>query len=173
MCVCRSINESETSAHNPVSLSQTNPLDPLSCSQGTIRRTMNIMGILSAVKTLIYSFMHAHAEAPACPLDAFPVLKCDASAPRPSDNTRTGSEGYEVYRNNAGRAAGPVEQRLLQLRLRWAIRRIHQGLIIPLQRKCELKMFVVLRLQYLYRRRNRIRAAITIQKFVRHRILLD
>jgi len=113
-------------------------------------------------------FMHVH-EGPSCV--GIPIMRLESSSSYNNQGTAHIGSGYEVSRASGGRALGAAEQRLMELRLRWALRRIHERLIIPLHRRCEMRLFLALRMQFLYRRRrSRIRAAITIQKFVRNRI---
>ena len=97
-------------------------------------------------------------------------VKCESDQNYNSEK-RAGNEGdFEVSRAGGatGRGVRQIEQRILELRLRWALRRIQQRMVYSFQRRCEMRLFVVLRLQYLYRRRrSRIRAAVTIQRFIR------
>jgi hypothetical protein len=119
---------------------------------------------------LVVTFMHVHEERRGIDI---PINKFESSSAHKGSKVGSTGTGYEVSRVNRRGAFGQAEQRLMELRLRWALRRIRDRFVIPLQRRCELKQFVVLRIQYLYRRRNRVRAAITIQKFIRNRILVD
>lgn len=95
------------------------------------------------------------------------VLKCD------SGNSSSGSSGssqriLDTESSNTNTAGRDRERYLLELRLRWAIRRLQEHIRVMIQRKCEMRLFVVLRMQYVYR--SRVRAARVIQKFVRERL---
>ena len=99
----------------------------------------------------------------------FNVRKCDTANSSYSNGSGGGQRSYEnLGRNtNGGQTTRNRENYLLELRLRWAIRRLQEHIRYVIQRKCEMRLFVILRMQYVYRRRSRIRAATTIQRFVR------
>ncbi len=56
-----------------------------------------------------------------------------------------------------------------ELRIRRALRRLHDWTVITLRRRCEMRLFIALRVQFLYRARTRRRAAAIIQRFYRKR----
>jgi hypothetical protein len=83
-------------------------------------------------------------------------------------------KSYEVSINrvqNAGQTVRRLERRLWELRLNRALRRFQGQIRGRIQRRCELRLFVILRMQFMYRSRNRIRAAVRIQRFVREKVI--
>lgn len=72
---------------------------------------------------------------------------------------------------NALRAVSQLQRVLNELRLFRLIRRFRDNVRQRLERRCELRQFVVLRMQYLIRARTRLRSAIRIQRFVRKQVI--
>jgi len=117
-----------------------------------------------------YSFMHSHGAFYDNPTHGYDVVKSESEQQYNSGSGGDAGKSLDVPRNGGATGQGlrQVEQRIIDLRLRWALRRIRQRLVISFQRRCEMRLFVILRLQYLFRRRrSRIRAALTIQRFIR------
>jgi hypothetical protein len=115
--------------------------------------------------------MHDHRGISIHQSDKVTVVQCESGQQYNSGRSGDGGgEGYEVSRNGGatGRGVRQIEQRIIELRLRWAMRRIQERMVNSFQRRCEMRLFVIIRLQYLFRRRrSRIRAAVTIQRFIR------
>jgi len=115
--------------------------------------------------------MHDHRGISIHQSDKVTFVQCESGQQYNSGKSGDGGgEGYEVSRNGGptGRGVRQIEQRIIELRLRWAMRRIQERMVNSFQRRCEMRLFVILRLQYLFRRRrSRIRAAVTIQRFIR------
>ena len=117
-----------------------------------------------------FSSMHSHDRFCNKRSGISDVVKCESDQNYNNEKREGNGEGYEVSRTGGatGRGVRQIEQRILELRLRWALRRIQQRMVYSFQRRCEMRLFVILRLQYLYRRRrSRVRAAVTIQRFLR------
>ena len=114
--------------------------------------------------------MHSHGQTTGFLVDNVDVVKCESDQQYNSGKNGGDGGGYEVSRSGGatGRGVRQIEQRIIELRLRWAMRRIQQRMVHSFQRRCEMRLFVILRLQYLFRRRrSRTRAAVTIQRFIR------
>ena len=90
----------------------------------------------------------------------------------PKVNQSTAHTGYEVSVgiNNTNQATRRLERRLIELRLSRAIRRFQDRVRHRIQRRCELRQFVVLRMQFICRNRSRTRAAVAIQRFFRTKL---
>ena len=58
-------------------------------------------------------------------------------------------------------------QSIIERRLQRALRRLIDEIQEKIRRRCEMRLLIVLRLQFVFRYRSRIRAAITIQRFMR------
>ena len=101
-----------------------------------------------------------------------PIIKFDSANSSYTGGPPTEST-YETNTNSLHATATihRFERRLAELRLRRTIRRFQARIIQILQRKCEMRRFVILRLQFVCRARNRVRAAVCIQRFVRSRII--
>ena len=152
---------------------------------GTVRSLlMQVSAVTSSCETLGQSLllscqarfsrydaiMHIHGVHRELSFTLPEMTKCEAGHNNGGKGAGGSSDRFEATRGGGatGRAAGQLEQRILDLRLRWALRRIQQRMVFSFQRRCEMRTFVALRLQYLYRRRrSRIRAALTIQRFIR------
>lgn len=92
-----------------------------------------------------------------------------------SSSTSVNPSVYEVYAagtGNPNRTTRTLLGRLWELRLQRALRRFQDRVRHRMQRRCELRLFVGLRMQYIYRCRSRIRAARSIQRFVRNKLFL-
>lgn len=102
--------------------------------------------------------------------ESMPVRKFDGYHSSQSQ----GSKSYEasdsrLHTANTGLLR--MERRYWELRLNRALRRFQEQIRFRLQRRCELRIFVVLRMQFVFRTRSRSRAAVVIQRFVRSKIL--
>jgi hypothetical protein len=114
-----------------------------------------------------------------CPSQALEMLDCGFSVPvckfdGYQSSQRRNDSGYEVSTNRVQTANTflfRMERRYWELRLNRAIRRFQEQIRCRIQRRCELRLFVVLRLQFVCRSRNRARAAALIQRFVRNKVL--
>ena len=101
------------------------------------------------------------------------VVKCDTHQTAQNRGASINNNGLEVSVQdpNARRALAQLQRVLNELRLSRLIRRYRENVRQRLERRCELQQFVVLRIQYLIRMRSRLRAAVRIQRFVRHHCL--
>jgi hypothetical protein len=62
---------------------------------------------------------------------------------------------------------------LWEMRLRRALRRLQDWTVMTIRRRCELRVFIALRVQYLFRSRKRRLAVLTIQRFYRKRRMTE
>lgn len=98
--------------------------------------------------------------------------KCDTG--QSSGSNGSGNQRIHDVDSRDGTAGGNGRSRenyLLELRLRWAIRRLQEHIRVSIQRRCELRLCAILRMQYAFRTRLRVRAATVIQRFARRKFL--
>lgn len=100
-----------------------------------------------------------------------PCLRFEGERP-PRVKDSDSQSGYEVSAGNvhANQTVRRLVRRLIELRLTRAIRQFQDRVRSRIRRRCELRQFVVLRMQYICRRRSRARAAVAIQRFFRSRL---
>ena len=171
MAVCRNLtNGIYTTTHmGPIT-----GLHPTTCTREVSNypiRALSASNHPNRLDPLNHSFtMHSNGRIRCLPTLDTEMVKCESEQQYDSGKNSGASNGYEVSRTGGatGQGVRQIEQRIIELRLRWALRRIQQRLVHSYQRRCEMRLFVILRLQYLFRRRrSRIRAAVTIQRFIR------
>lgn len=95
-------------------------------------------------------------------------VKCDTY--RSSEGRK--DQTYEASSDRGQRRDAQIhrlERRLWESRLNRALRRFQEQIRSRIQRRCELRLFVILRMQFVYRSRSRLRAAMTIQRFMRRK----
>jgi uncharacterized membrane protein len=144
-------------------LRRLNPLNTLSCFiQLWFSLIFHHMSLVFNILELLVEYSTS--------LGQISISKCDKGASSQAPNSgRVSRLDTEVTPSQNARHQ--LALALLDLRLKRALRRFRELIRQRSQRKCELRLFVVLRLEFLQRNRRRIRAAIKIQRFLR-RILV-
>ena len=99
-------------------------------------------------------------------VNTVPIVKYDTYRSSGGSNERIYESGADPGRTR-NLTLRRLERRLWELRLNRALRRFQEQIRTRIQRRCELRMFVILRVQFIYRARSRARAALTIQRFMR------
>jgi len=108
-----------------------------------------------------------HAMGPSC---IPPVVKVDNyQSDYQRNNNPDRSLEVSVQDPNVRRGVIQLQRVLNEWRLFRLIRRFQENVRRRVERRCELREFVVLRMQFLVRSRSRLRAVIRIQRFVRDR----
>ena len=95
-----------------------------------------------------------------------PVSKYDGGSYSRTPNSGRGAR-LEVEAGSSTNTRNNIEFALLEMRIRRALRRFQELIRQRSQRRCELRRFIVLRLEFLHINRRRMRAAIKIQRFIR------
>jgi hypothetical protein len=114
-----------------------------------------------ACRTFHHAFQPFDSSDRARHCDTYNSSRCAGAGVSPSLEVVTSGTA------NRATVARSLGARMLELRLNRALRRFQDQVRHRIQRRCELKLFVVLRMQYVFRSRSRTRAALAIQRFIR------